>query len=123
MTDNKRFKINAYIQLLRYIDDEVYRKVIVELTCDLLDMIPDTGTCRSEKGRPPVCLNDCVDVLYELFEENAKIPAADVLDILHRKGFSDSVIKRAKKEIGIESRLVGKFGECSWFWILEGGSK
>ena len=120
MTDNKRFKINAYIQLLKYVDDEAYRKVIVELTCDLLDMIPDTGTCRSEKGRPSVCLNDCIDVLHEMFAENAKIPATDVIDILHRKGFADSTIRRAKKEMGIESQLVGRFGSCNWFWIWEG---
>ena len=123
MTDNKRFKINAYIQILRYVDDAYERKIIVDTVCDLLDMIPNFGKGGSSVGRPPICKSDCINLLDELFSADSEIPAIEILDILHKKGFSDRVIKESKEELGIQSKHVGRFGVGHWVWILKRGTE
>lgn len=43
MVDNRRFKVNAYIQVLRYIDDAEKRNKAVNIVLRILESIPDTA--------------------------------------------------------------------------------
>ena len=69
-----------------------------------------------------VRLNNCINVLSELFKETKEIPAVDVAEILCKKGFSEATIKRAKENMGIKSKRVGGFGSAGhgvWVWTAK----
>lgn len=116
MQDNIRFKINSYLQLLKYIDTVDERANKVAIVSELLDMIPNK---RIYGGKGSPTKEECMDMIIELFGESNAVDAQIIVGILESKGFSISTIKRAKESLGIESKHVGGFGDAGkWEWIL-----
>lgn len=116
MQDNIRYKINSYLQLLKYIDNAEERANKVVIVSELLDMIPNRRI-YSGKGSPTK--EECMDTIVDLFGESDTIDSQIILDILESKGFSKGTIDRAKQELGIESKHEGGFSNIGkWKWIL-----
>ncbi len=88
MQDNIKYKINAYIQLLKYVDDGDERDSLVHRVKDLLDIMPDTGYTYSETVYDEYSDSDMRKMLLCIAEMN--------IDRL----MSISEIKRLLKEQG-----------------------
>ena len=111
MTDNVRFKINSYLQILKYIDDSSLRNEIVESVCVLLTSIPNTQHGKKSSDK----LEACCDKINELFANTNLINALDAMNILEGCGFSLPTIKRAKKNLGVKSTKQTYQGQWCWY--------
>ena len=106
MQDNTRFKINSYLQLLKYVDDAELRNNLIDEIREMLQTIP--------AGKQ---FNLCCQKIIELFQNNDFLYANDVIQELKRSGFSESTIKRAKAELHISSEHKGYGEDSNWIWI------
>ena len=56
--------------------------------------------------------------MTNLMAKNKEMYASDVYRMAEEKGFSDSLLKKAKKDLPITSKQVEK--RWIWFWELSG---
>jgi archaellum biogenesis ATPase FlaH len=61
----------------------------------------------------------CEMWLTELMSNEREIHASDVFRMAEMEGFSTGIVKKAKKELPIKTKQVGK--RWKWFWELTGG--
>lgn len=106
MQDNTRFKINSYLQLLKYVDDADLRNDLIDEIREMLQLM-STGKNY----------NLCCQKIDELFQNNDFLYANDVIQELKRSGFSESTIRRAKAELHISSEHNGYGADSKWIWI------
>lgn len=55
-------------------------------------------------------LRDCLSI--------GPVSAKDVNERAHKAGVTNATLRRAKTQIGVESKKIGRLGESSWLWSL-----
>lgn len=112
MQDNARFKINSYLQLLKYVDDADLRNDIVDRIQELLQLVSVRELNTSGEQ-----LNRCCQRIIELFDCGAFLNAENTIQQLKQEGFSESTIKRAKARLQITSEHKGYGPNSKWIWV------
>jgi putative DNA primase/helicase len=75
---------------------------------------------EGEEGRS--ARNDASEFIRALLA-NGPVPSEEVFTKGRKQGFSDKTLKRAKKDLGVRSRLVGQGRDGKWQWELSEGAK
>lgn len=72
---------------------------------------------HTQKGRPANDLEELKDYIVRNMP-HGKRQADEMKRLLSMNGFSDASVRRAKTELGINSKREGSFKDSTWFWVL-----